>query len=1223
MNDKIKKIKPNIYQGEALPFAKLDKDSFENFSYSVLSEIGINHNFTVASGRNNSGDDGFDVVGKRKSDNLIVCIQCKRYSATLYNSTIAEELAKVALRSKLENSIVQEHYFLTIGEVSTKVRSAQRELDKKTFINLSKEKIYSDNFKTLIEKCKNKNIDPELTVKEYITNLDKLVIWSGVDLDQEIGRVWSKLTDTIERYFSLDILIREHPRPDFSIQNYLDEKIDMYDEFIELIATPNPLPFNLFKHNASDPLARHRKEEESGKNLKDVLDLSEILSNTPLGKSIVLTGSGGSGKSSSLLKLRSYQKKQYLTGADVAIPVLLNLNKYKGSIKDIVHESLGLKYGHWESIPSSFILLCDGLDEIPSLNAQDFLNELDILSKKGKISSIITIRESGLRNQVYFESIHECFKLSPLSYRQCFQLAQKVMPKKKQYLEFLKEFRSKVRILGNELLALPFGYTAAIKYYIDNNKLPVNSQDLIEDIFTRRIKHNKTRLKDLPEELQGIPESTLRKFAEILSFEFRIIHQKSSVTIEESLIIVKSSLKKLKEKNVFGAESLTDLNCLKLITHFELLNYLPDGTVTSGHDILADYLASSLLAKSWREHLHHLKSTLAQEAWAYASIHVEKMELKDFLEKIFEIDIILGAMAAKNRGSEAFHIAEKYIFIEDSKSSKVKFSRASTAMSVLGTNSCIAKLNENLNSEDENKKYHAMRALSIIGDEAMLEYCLKNNEPFVASGIKVSGGNSDMWLSGPPVNRTNIARKRISESHIKNDECIVLSLRTLVIFGDFSDLPEIEKVIMWTQNLSTYYAAMEALFSIDKKHAVEFTKNLLKHPANIPSIYVVETLSHFGEDIDTSVILKEFVGIKDVEDEMQITTMKRAVNLLSKHPLPANGPELLRKFYTDSDHNQKSNLWLIAKAHSLKEFDDLFWEILENDKKFELGQAVNYGIVFLKEEKDIARFISLSKCLLNSLIEDVVERSWDLQRVLEFLLSQNEKEVVADAVTKIFNKFLLSHFESRRVRREAAFNRVEVNRDDVKMSFFVDFELLGFLVHASKCSEFLTIELRKMFISIDVTMTNDDIKNAQVMLLSEIDPRVLDVEIELIQDPYDKFSLLGRISGLPTTDARLNTIASLLPIVILSHLSYSSIRKILSNCWCDSIATALIDAVANADWPVEYGTQLFNDVEHEASYLFNKQQAENQIAQKLVEVKNPVAKEILQCWYDYAKLNRD
>jgi len=119
--------KPKLYQNSLLPLDELSADSFEDFIYQSLVLLGNEKAFQMQSGRQPSGDEGFDCTARTTNNNELICIQCKRYNNTLYTKTVVEEIVKVALNGILDNTTPKHHYIISSGIISKELRKQLRE----------------------------------------------------------------------------------------------------------------------------------------------------------------------------------------------------------------------------------------------------------------------------------------------------------------------------------------------------------------------------------------------------------------------------------------------------------------------------------------------------------------------------------------------------------------------------------------------------------------------------------------------------------------------------------------------------------------------------------------------------------------------------------------------------------------------------------------------------------------------------------------------------------------------------------------------------------------------------------------------------------------------------------------------------------------------------------------------------------------------------------------
>lgn len=201
--------KPRFRRGEPLPLTELSSDQFEKFMYQCAIELGTELGLAVTQGPGQSADAGFDITARRLRDGRLACIQCKRLSRAFHLHMIGPEVAKVALRSKLEGSEVVEHYVVTSSDVGETLRSALREFSRQKIIQAALEAVDDDRtFGVLRARAAEVGLDAVSTVTEYIQNLEVLDVWSGLDLALRLNRVWERIEPAIERVFAIEIVIR-------------------------------------------------------------------------------------------------------------------------------------------------------------------------------------------------------------------------------------------------------------------------------------------------------------------------------------------------------------------------------------------------------------------------------------------------------------------------------------------------------------------------------------------------------------------------------------------------------------------------------------------------------------------------------------------------------------------------------------------------------------------------------------------------------------------------------------------------------------------------------------------------------------------------------------------------------------------------------------------------------------------------------------------------------
>jgi len=237
--------KPKLLQNNQLPLGDLSADDFEDFVYQSLVLLGEQKKFEMQSGRQPSGDEGFDCTAKKIPNNELICIQCKCYTNTLYTATVVEEIVKVALNGILDNATPKHHYIISSGTVSKELRKQLREKTHNVLKEECKKLLDTKKLQlTLINKVKEKSIDPYLTIYKYLDSLQNLIVWSSVDFQNELVVIWSKLNDVLEKHFSLAVVFREHPRPDFNVSDYIKKKQRKNQNLVPLDFKQISLPTN-------------------------------------------------------------------------------------------------------------------------------------------------------------------------------------------------------------------------------------------------------------------------------------------------------------------------------------------------------------------------------------------------------------------------------------------------------------------------------------------------------------------------------------------------------------------------------------------------------------------------------------------------------------------------------------------------------------------------------------------------------------------------------------------------------------------------------------------------------------------------------------------------------------------------------------------------------------------------------------------------------------------
>ena len=1218
-------VKPNLYRGQPLSLGALSSDSFEDFVYQVLCEVAPLHGFKIVGGPQNSSDAGFDAMGERITDKAILCVQCKRLNSAMGLPVVATELAKVALHSALKNSNVRGHLIITSGTLTGDLKTVLREHGRSRLVSAAREATKTDDhLKVLVAECKLKGIDPLGVAESYVKGLDFLEVWSGRDFENQVVRVYSKLTDALERNFALETVVREEPRPDFDRTTYLKKITDSVHHVVELLAVRSELPPNVKLFPPGDPTAQMRSMAPPVTGGAAVVEVSEILKCVALGWASVLCGVGGSGKSTTLAYLGSEVAKLSATLEDAPLPILVHLGGYEGKLQDLIHQTLNVTRGHWKSLPGSFLLLCDGVDEIPGGKALAFFTELRQLLLDYPVQALVTMRSSGLRQVVCCDRLHGSWRLLPFTVRSALLVAEKLIEKPSKRSDFMRIFRERLTQIDPEILLLPFGFTSAVASFKKTGTIPTSTAELVSTIVTTRLEHNRTRDNSLEERLREVPDGTIRRLGEEICFELRIVKQKTLINEEEGQRIVSSALKRVQASGAFGSASLSESDALKLARHFEVFEPVAGGLMRAGHDLVADYLAAPVLAREWQQHLPHLQSTIAEDTWVFAGASIAEPESVEFIEAIAKVDLILAARCALTTGASAMSTVERLVFELDDRKTIYSSGIAAIAMSILKTGPALARLRGRLAETSGDRTFQGERALAAIGDRAVLRTILENEDPSASSGLKISGGHIGMWEeSGSPVVTLELARERVKAATVSRDERICLSLRTISRYGDLSDIEMVESIALQTENLPTFYDAIYCLRALTEEKCIEVLRKVAADEKRGLQLIALEALSAYGEELETSGLVKALLEFKGDRGEAH-DNIRRVLRIIKENPLPADAETMLMTAYPDAEEYLKADIWAIAKAHTLASFDELAFKILEDGNLAELGYAANHASVRFITGEVMERFAKLCEQSLVGLEKNVVGNGWHVRRLYQYLLQIDRKAVVASSVERILRRYLPEHHRLNREKDQSPQKAFQPSQDHavLQYDFFVEHDLREYVCVAADVADQISHDVIRQAVGFRLWLAGKDMLEPYAKLMAQLSQEDLDRELSNISTSHDRICALGAVASLGATQVRREILIRDFPIVLHWHQAHGALAEALPVLWCREVAEAVVDAVSKQKWPRDFGAQLFTDVKVAVTRIMSREFAEEIVRPRIATTGDPASREILQYWYEAALARR-
>ncbi|WP_160060208.1 restriction endonuclease [Psychromonas sp. L1A2] len=1159
-------IKPTLHRGFPLPICDLSPDSFEDFVYQALSLLGKSKRFEMQSGRQPSGDQGFDCTAKTKGSNELICIQCKRYNTTLQKKTVAEEVIKVALEGILNRSTVKQHYIITSGTVSGTLRQILRQDNYLSLKDECKKIIENERFQpALLQKVKNNSIDPISAVKKYIDSLDQLLVWSGVDFQNELLCIWSSLHDVLEKNFSIEAVLKDKPTPDFNLNVYLNKKLEEEVKLAPLYYNQSLLPNNL---------KSEIKLERYG---DSVFSIDAIISLLKQSKCIVLSSPGGSGKSSSLSII---EKKLVCIQSDVEyIPVKIKLRSYsRNTLNNMIEHELGITYGSWKSLPFKFIFLFDGLDEMLQHDTQAFYDNL--ASTVGGHNYILTVRDTGIGVETSSKSIHACFSIQPLSYRSAFNIASDIF-KGDELLGFYSEYRNKLSTIGYNFLSSPFVLSLSIDYYKINNSLPKSIEDVIEDWISNKIKSDKKRVTDVTIKLNRVPVSKIEEAFSLILYKASFEKNITSISEDTFIELIEESYDELASYKGHLTRLLDLHEFISMVHHYEILYQNTDGYYTTPHAIISDYLSSKLLSRKWRKY----KSTFINshyDIWLYCSNFIVNEDREDYLNTVFNFDICLGAkIANKFQGSYTNEIQNRLLNLEQC-SKVLTRSNAISALGILGTESCYNRLKSQEGYQDQHHPYQRLRALALNGDREILLKIISENEHQVQAPIKISGGEYDLWFNSPPAIITDIARGRVEEWLNNKRPPLCMSLRTLALFGDSFDINMLISVLENTDEEQEFYDAAKALFQIDNNSLIEALSKIITEKQST-LYWAKQFLFSIGIECSVDDEFNYFIEQSEKKEE----ELARDEHLYSLGKLV----DFIKK--TKLDDKKIKILISVYKSLGFKDdfyYNRLIWSLARNGKP---GSFL--PIVALAYERKIPEEINNAICYLSYSDELTIDSSLE-QKIDDYFESLNGKyEGIFQYYIHYYYKhksksFALSLINKKITEKLRHLSPESIARENYIGSFF-EYNMIFDFLSDKKCEDINLCEKDAIkFLLID-TECSDDNKIIKLKILSSIDKEKLNYYSNRIIDPDVKISAINYLLINDLAFSPISFMEKYLLILLSHYMFYPTIEHVCKNEWDDRLANLFLESFIEYDWD-HINAQMFEKYINVFLTLITKEQLE-------------------------------
>jgi ABC-type lipoprotein export system ATPase subunit len=1180
--------KPNLLQNKPLPLAELSADSFEDFVYQSLVILGNQKGFKMQSGRQPSGDEGFDCTAKT-TNNELVCIQCKRYNDTLYTVTVVEEIVKVALNGILDNAIPQYHYIISSGSVSTKLR---KQLRQNGYSDIKEEckKLLNDKKKqlTLIKKLEEKSIDPYSVICDYLDSLQDLIVWSGVDFQNELVVIWSQLNDILEKHFSLAIVFKEHPRPDFSLSDYLKNKNSKKENLVPLNFQQASLPNNL------------KVEENQKKSEKIVWSINDIISSLKDNQNILISSPGGSGKSSALLLI---EEELVNTSNDIEyVPVRINLRSYsRNTLNQKINQELNINYGSWKSLPFKFIFLFDAIDEMLQYDTQAFIDELSSIING--YSFILTIRNTGLNIETTIPFLDYCISVQPLSYRSAFQMAEKIF-KNEELKVFYDEYRSRLSSIGFNFLSSPFVLSMTIDYYKINKTIPEKIEDILENWIQSKIKSDATKVKDTINKINKIPAKYIEKTFSLILYKSRIERNLFSIPNDSFDKIIFDCYNELSSSNLY-IKSLDIQEFVSMISHYEILVLEDDKYYLTPHSIISDYLIAKEFAKNWKKHIENSLINSMYDIWLYSSNFIKDDEKDEFLLFIMSFNLSLGAKISKKFGISFIEKVEKTLLEYEQSEQVLKRSEAIHALGILGTNKSLERLRSKTDCIDYHHSWQRLRSLAEHGDKETLYHILKENEQQAQAPIKISGGTYDIWFHSPPAVITDIARNRLKEWLDNKKVPLSFCLETIALFGDSHDIDILVLIVESTQIHKEFFLACKALNVINPILLIDLLKKLIKKK-HFFSHEAKEVLLSLGIESNIDDEINYFIEqcnkpeIELAQQDLMYALIKLSefIEKFKLNDLQINRLiETYKKLDFPYDFYIYRLFWSIALKNKIDDFMPLVIFAFERNHSEEIHLAIGYLVSF--DEINISNELSKK---IDDYFPCVEEKSYGLKiNYAKYYLKRGKKDIAYKIIYEDIEKLLIN-LSPETITYEK-YNFSSFLSSSIVFNYFE-------LVKDIKLDE--SIALKLLLINTNHTPKEDKIKKE---ILSKININKIEDYANRIENIDVKIYVSDYLLKNNFVLNPLELFKQYLPIFLSHHMYYDTIQKVCIDNWNDELANIFLSNFHNHRW-TQIDVQMFDKYIGFYAEILTKTQLEK-FEEQWNKPINPLVKRIHKIWLEY------
>lgn len=1159
---------PPLYEARSVPFEKLSADGFEKCVFACFQTIQSYQGLRIDGSPAGSGDGGFDVYGVAVDSNRALCIQCKRQKASLGLPLLAKELAKVALTTHLEKSDVGVHFFICTGGVTQELRRLLRETDRTEILNATLSVIRETTegeLYTLRERLTQAGENAEEVVGSYVQTLDRLAAWDMGEFDAALSPAWNSVLNVLERFFRVSTVVREHPRALFDRKAYLD-RCSNFTAVVQPRIEEGKLPAGLVEVSGADP---GPQETSPRKNLLTVKSLAALAP----GEAALVVAEGGAGKTTLLELVRAEAARE---SSSSTLAVLITCAEYtSGALDTAVHAQLAVKSGSWRSLPDKIQILCDGINEAPPDAVRALFGELKPLLKSKDISCIFASREDSRAVRTVLPTVPcATLRLAPLTPGRVRALAQHEFVEESEVAAFADAYRAMATRAAGRFMWTPFAVRVALKRWKDSRQLGGTLGELLDATVSARAERDlEIASQDLSSDL---PRASVLALASAIAFEMLVVDGQVICGADAIGATFKRAIYLCSD--VYGADGLNSSEFIGLLRKHDLLQRTADESFRWNHQLVAGALAARHLASQWRQHLRVLQQPLADDAWVFATRHVPKSDLDEYLSELFNADLMLGAGATAELPLGERDLGLEHIFkaLQPGQPEELQVTGL-FALAKLGTERALTYLRKTAEDRPSEIGFHAARALAYSGDRLFLLKLGAEVDRSRRMGWMISGGEIAIWEAASLADRIAIARERLKLA--TPGQPVNESLHLVGFDASHEDLPLLEIHLRAAQDLTAWITALRAIKAGDNDHAQCLLEETLSEEGNSATKASIMTAGHslgLLVDVDQAFSLLTDLCSEGAEDPNNMVARNDLITkVLGELPLDRSIFRAVEEQLPLATGEKKSCFWQIATRIESPMLALVALDMFGNDIE-SVRMAADFFISHrtLRDQHHDALHAAINRYLTDK-ANWFTFNSW---RVLALAAELQFTPKTAE----LLQRMILRLAELRELAEVGTMPTFDKSEEHVARDFTIDsarYQLecyAGYLVTgAVAASRLLPPHVLLTFLHFNLGRLTPG--KEIVSVYREIDPNLLDNELEKVRDVWAQRAGLEMVCEFGLTDRRLELLRTHLRETYCHPMGLGHVKRTLEKSWNASVCAMVVETIADfKDWPEEW-QQIFGD----------------------------------------------